>query len=396
MNAETSVQPMELNEIKLDPFGYWPSAISKIEGLGGSEPAYEPTYVFASPYMDYGGGRLRFTARVAELQASKGTLAVSVNGFPKVPGAGVRLIAAAQIPLMQMIYQGGAFSIEIDGSPDMTYAILGHIYDETDARASDMSVTVVQADAAERRILIELEAQRSAYGRNTAMPAVQLVSDAPPTLADPVSQTCTAAQFREPAYTRWAARLAEPTRVDRTQWAHVYILEALRRYGMLVGKARGLALGARAGPLRAAIEAAGCTVASLGETGNGDKGESFVPADLTGFDFIWSIGAFEQIGSPGARLTQIEETLRCLNPGGFAVHVFDLDVTSGDRVPSPGEGVSFRRRDIDRLAMTLIASGHEVAQIRAGSTADAVVDDASGMAAFGLVVRNRLDLRGRS
>lgn len=386
MGTQARAEPAEPDEIRLDPFGYWPTAISRIEGLGGSEPAYEPTYVFTTPYMDFGSGRLRFTVRAEDLRATKGTLAVSVNGFPKLPGGGVRGIKAAQIPLVQMIYQGGEFSIEIHGARDMTYSMLGHIYDETDVRASDLAVTVVHADVAEQHALTQQEAQRSVYGRNVAVPAVQLVVDTPPTLADPVSQMCTTAQFREPAYARWTARLGAAARMDPGQWAQVYVLEALERYGLLTQDACGLALGVRADALRAMVEAAGCTVAS----------EPVVPAGRSDFDFIWSIGAFEQPGSPQERLARIEETLHCLNPGGFAVHVFDLDVMPGDRQTSPDAAWPLRRRDIDRLAMTLIASGHEVAQIRAGASTDAIVDGASGFTTFGLIVRNRLDLRGRS
>ncbi|MFI4923844.1 MAG: hypothetical protein ACHQJ7_01755, partial [Vicinamibacteria bacterium] len=44
-----------------------------------------------------------------------------------------------------------------------------------------------------------------------------------PTLADPVVQLCTEAQFREPDYARWCEAIGEAPRLHRKQWEFVYI-----------------------------------------------------------------------------------------------------------------------------------------------------------------------------
>jgi SAM-dependent methyltransferase len=86
-----------------------------------------------------------------------------------------------------------------------------------------------------------------------------------------------------------------------------------------------------------------------------------VPHDLDGFDFVWSSCAFEHLGSLSAGLDFVRESLRCLRPGGVAVHTTEYNVSSNDATISTGETVAYRRRDIEQIATEFRAEGHDVA-----------------------------------
>ena len=202
---------------------------------------------------------------------------------------------------------------------------------------------------------------------------------------------------REPLYRDWCSALHEVPMLHRKQWEFVYILQVLERAGCLAPGRRGLGFGCGREPLVAAMAMRGCEVVAtdldLGsaagqgwiETGQhsralddlNDRGicapELFrervvfrsqdmnqIDADLTGFDFVWSSCAFEHLGSIRHGLEFVENAMRCLRPGGIAVHTTEFNLSSnGPTVESPTLSV-FRRRDIERLVHALESEGHRV------------------------------------
>jgi SAM-dependent methyltransferase len=52
-----------------------------------------------------------------------------------------------------------------------------------------------------------------------------------------------------------------------------------------------------------------------------------VPDDLTGFDFCWSVSALDHLGSVGQALEFVRRSVRCLRPGGLAVHVTEFNLS---------------------------------------------------------------------
>jgi SAM-dependent methyltransferase len=207
-----------------------------------------------------------------------------------------------------------------------------------------------------------------------------------PTLADPVSQCCTEAQFADPAYARWCAAIGEPPRLHRKQWEFAYILQALDARGLLRPGVRGLGFGVGREPLVAAMAARGVHVtatdlspeaarahfwaetneqaaglASLNDRGLCDPRAfadrvSFeqadmraVPAHLTGYDFVWSACAFEHLGSLAAGMDFVLASLSTLKPGGVAVHTTEYNLADGWRTRDHGATVVYRRRDLERL-----------------------------------------------
>lgn len=215
-----------------------------------------------------------------------------------------------------------------------------------------------------------------------------------PTLARPVSQLCTAAQFAEPDYARWCAAIGEPVRLHRKQWEFCYILRILETRGMLAPGRRGLGFGVGREPLVAAMAARGVAVTATdlspedaraqywtasGEHASGlamlnERGlcppDAFArlvryeAADMraidgrhAGYDFVWSSCAFEHLGSLDAGIGFVIAALGALRPGGIAVHTTEHNLDDGWRTRRGGATVLYRRRDLERLFAAARARG---------------------------------------
>lgn len=54
-----------------------------------------------------------------------------------------------------------------------------------------------------------------------------------------------------------------------------------------------------------------------------------IPSDIRGFDFLWSCSSLEHIGGKAAGLRFISEAMKCLRPGGLAIHTTELATVPG-------------------------------------------------------------------
>ncbi|MEP7181737.1 MAG: class I SAM-dependent methyltransferase [Betaproteobacteria bacterium] len=221
-----------------------------------------------------------------------------------------------------------------------------------------------------------------------------------PTLAAPTSQLCTQGQFAEPAYLRWCTELREPPALKRKQWEFVYILEVLDRQGLLAPGRRGLGFGCGREPLAAVMANRVCEIVATDLAADAAKGLGWmetdqhaagiddlndrgicdparfrdrvsfrsadmnaIAADLVGFDFVWSSCAFEHLGSIGHGQRFVVNAMRCLKPGGIAVHTTEFNLSSNYRTIEAHNLVVYRRSDIERLVALLDAAGHVVAPL---------------------------------
>lgn len=401
--TDASIEPEEtvLAAMPVAAFAFWPTVASKIIGLGGDEPSPDPAYVFHSAYLDVAAGDVSCTLNFAGLIGELGVITFRINALPVEPGLQATTVNAWTGSLRDIAAAGGDVAATFQALPGFRYAVLGHVYGETDMRADRLSITfqTVQRSDAYREQLEK--ARKTVFGRRLFRRANRMISNDPATLADPVSQTCTSAQFDEPAYAAWLRRLDLPFHKHRKQWEFIYILQALERYGMLKDGARGLGFGVGIEPLPAAMAAAGVTVVAsdLGADDDRardwslsqqhaqtveqlrnpavcpdaafDRNVSFRPVDmnkidtdLLGFDFVWSSCAFEHLGSIQAGLDFVRNSIGCLKHGGLAVHTTELNLTSNDRTVDNEGTVLFRRRDIEKLAVDLSSRGHFVAQLK--------------------------------
>lgn len=385
----------------LDPFAFVPAWRSRIVGFGGDEPATDPSYVFHTAYVHCNDGPAVFTVHFADLAATGGTLLLSVNALPQRRRGRAFLVDSVQIPVPEAAAAGGEATISFNAERGATYALVGNIHGESDAAAHAINVTLRRGSNMNQHVEQLITARRTVFGARSVRSVARVIVPGAATLADPVSQMCTAAQFDEPEYGEWLDRMHAGFIRHRKQWEFVYILQVLRHYGMLQPGKRGLGFGVGVEPLPAVMAAMGCTVVGTdlpadhqdvadwsltNQHGMGvdnlrypdicpndlfDERVSFrpvdmtaPPADLAGFDFTWSSCAYEHLGSIPAGLRFVEDSVLCLKPGGIAVHTTEFNLSSNDRTVDKGSTVLFRRKDIERLALTLISRGHEVMPIK--------------------------------
>ena len=256
---------------------------------------------------------------------------------------------------------------------------------------------------------------------------------ASPTLDQPVTQLCTSAQMLCKTYDCWCDAMHSPARFSRKQWEFVFILQALSLRGMLSPGRVGLGFGCGREPLAGLFARYGCQVVATDlapETAK-DQGwvatmqhasslealyqcaEEFVsrevffdrvdfrvvdmntiPDDLSGkFDFVWSACALEHLGSLRHGMDFVKNSVRCLKPGGVAVHTTEFNISSLEQtLESPGCSI-YRACDIEQLIRELVADGHEVAPLNL-NTGTAPVDHHVDLPPYGFSPHLKLMLEG--
>jgi hypothetical protein len=220
---------------------------------------------------------------------------------------------------------------------------------------------------------------------------------AQPTLASPASQICTAAQCNEPLYGEWCKSIRTPRRYGRKQWEHVYVLETLRKNGMIRKGSRGLGFGCGKGPSVAVLAQRGCTILAtdlapdkvagrgwietnqyapsiqaLNEHGLCDPAifrkrvslrhvdMNAIPEDFRDFDFTWSSCALEHLGSLRHGLDFIKNSVKCLRTGGIAVHTTEFNLSSNEDTLEDVNCVIYRKKDIEAFVAECAAENIHV------------------------------------
>jgi SAM-dependent methyltransferase len=395
---------------RIDPFAYWPHARSAFPGLGGAGDPSRPDYAFHTLYIAAGAGPNRFRIAFDSLFATDGVLDLRLQELRETERSR-RVFHKKRIPLRTLVAEDGRLDVAFVAKEGASYALFGRLSGARDATARGLTISLDKwADRARQTARLR-EARTRIFARPSRMGApfwarsgpleeAGMIVRRPATIAEPVSQMCTAAQFDEPAYAAWRERIKFPRHNHRKQWEFVYILQALERHGALQLGSRGLGFGVGAESLPAFFASLGCEIVAtdLPETdqeaaswrGTGQHADTLaglsrpelcpeedffrrvsfravdmnhIPEDLTGFDFCWSACAYEHLGSIAAGLRFVKESIRCLRPGGIAVHTSELNLTSNTSTVDNESTVLFRRKDMERLALDLIREGHEVAPI---------------------------------
>ncbi|WP_116092004.1 hypothetical protein [Sphingomonas crusticola] len=390
--------------LELDPFAFHPGAVSRIAGLGGTGPAPTPEYVFHTPYVEAAAGKAIFHVQFHGLTAKSGTLVLRVHMLPMEPGGRSRMVNSQRVALNRLAHLGGEIAISFEGYHDVVFGLLAIISGDTDAAATGVTVTLDRPADPTQRPAQGAEARGTAYGKTPLTPAPSLLSTDVPTLANPVSQIATTGQLRESIAGGWMSRLRPQGKAGVEHWRKVYTLQVLRRYGMLEHGAVGLGFEPSPSGVPAALAAMQTRVVAAfparpGYPLNPDtlkqdlRGRApcderafeeniiariaswrNIPEDLVNFDFLWSSHANERLYSVAAAAQFVENAMRCLRPGGLAVHTMSYDLAPGGRSTPSSERVLLQQNDVERLGLVLVSRGHEVAQFKF-STADAILAD---------------------
>lgn len=221
-----------------------------------------------------------------------------------------------------------------------------------------------------------------------------------PTLEAPVSQLCTSGQLLSPVFRNWCRAMHSPARFSRKQWEFAYVLQVLKLKGMLKSGKRGIGFGCGREPLAGLIARHDCEILAtdLEHTQALEQGwvntmqhassldglysaaEDFlsrddffakvdfrsvdmndIPEELYGmFDFTWSACALEHLGSLNHGLEFIKNSLKCLKPGGVAVHTTEFNLSSDDETCEHPSCSIYRAKDIRQLVIELEGSGFVV------------------------------------
>lgn len=218
-----------------------------------------------------------------------------------------------------------------------------------------------------------------------------------PTLKNPISQLCTSSQFKESEFLFWTTEMKEAFRNHRKLWEFVYILQSLQKHHLLAPSMKGLGFGIGKEPLPAVMAKYGVEVlvtdletdkaASEGWVQSNQHARTledlnsraicekeifkklvqFEFADMKNisesyrdFDFCWSACALEHLGSIDAGLDFIENSLKCLKPGGIAIHTTEYNCLSNTRTVPIGGTVIYRMQDFLRLGERLRQNGHNI------------------------------------
>nr|WP_047166521.1 hypothetical protein [Sphingomonas sp. Y57] len=384
--------------VLLKPFSFWAGQTSALSGEGGADPSLVPGYAFHTDYVPSTGGRLRYRVRLPGLTGTRGQLIININGLTE-SGESVPP-KVLSFPIDKLVADGGEFEVTKFASPHHSYAIMGTLSEDADARADRIEISLKGGDSSDA-LRARLEAARREFLSAPGTGALKkIVVRRRATLAHPISQMCTASQMAEPVYAEWCRRMDNAPTRHRKQWEFVFILRALEYYGALKPGSRGLGFGVGIEPLSSIFAATGCQVVATDLAADDDRAQVWndtyqlgsnlrqihnpqlcdeatffervtyrpvdmnaIPADLVDFNFTWSSCAYEHLGSIEAGLAFFENSLKCLAPGGIAVHTTELNLSSNSSTLEKGGTVIFRRRDFETLAERLLAQGHEVMPI---------------------------------
>lgn len=235
--------------------------------------------------------------------------------------------------------------------------------------------------------------------------AKRLAADLPPRETDyrPVGLTCkpaTQVDVESDWCAYWAGQLKVPILFHRKLWELCFVLQCLAERGCMEPGRRGIGFGCGEEPIASYLASRGviCLVTDLAEDSAAASGwrdtkqhlgsldlafkpelvsrDDFaarvthanvdmndIPADLSDFDFCWSICALEHLGSIEKGMDFIVNALNTLRPGGVAVHTTEFNFLEDGKTLDNWPTVLPQRRHFEALAERLKRMGHEVAAL---------------------------------
>ncbi|MFC7475293.1 SAM-dependent methyltransferase [Dankookia sp. GCM10030260] len=241
-----------------------------------------------------------------------------------------------------------------------------------------------------------------ALGSALAMQAYAARQGGPPMPAAPVpagigSRACCQADIESPWLHHWCGRLGLAPLYHRKVWEDAWVVQMLWEAGMLAPGRRGLGFAVGTEALPALFAAEGAEILATDLAAEDAKAEvwrdtaqhaagldalyrpallsrtafdtrvRFRPVDMNalppdladgGFDFLWSVCAVEHLGSIEATLDFLLRAMRCLKPGGIAVHTTEYNLVAEGPTIEAGTTVLLQDRHLAALAARAAAAGH--------------------------------------
>jgi glycosyltransferase involved in cell wall biosynthesis/SAM-dependent methyltransferase len=214
------------------------------------------------------------------------------------------------------------------------------------------------------------------------------------------NRLCVESDFYTDYHRYWTSKLRIPSTLNRKYWDWAIICQALYERGVLKEGNKGLGFAVGNEPLASTFASMGCEVIATDQSPDNPNAEQYwgitdqlcyektalnrrgicdseqfnrlvsfrhvdmtnIPGDLKNeqFNFIWSSCSFEHVGSIERGVAFVIESLRCLKPGGLAVHTTEYNCNSNETTLVNDSLAFYRRKDIEWLIKELENSGHTV------------------------------------
>jgi SAM-dependent methyltransferase len=238
-----------------------------------------------------------------------------------------------------------------------------------------------------REILLQAESERVDSDADAYVDKDGLLLSAP----------CSYAQLTSPVFDDWRKKLLYPKgSADRKLWEWIFITQALCERGMFGSDKRGLGFAVGREPLPDFFANLKCNIMASDLVGGKSSAQwaassqhaerlenlytgyfstkedfyqnvSFksidmnnIPNDEAGYDFLWSSCALEHVGNMELAEDFIYNAMKCLKPGGVAVHTTEYNLSSNSDTVLSGPSVILRARDFERISENLRKEGHEI------------------------------------
>ncbi len=214
-----------------------------------------------------------------------------------------------------------------------------------------------------------------------------------------VSCMCTEEALRSDPFRTWAQRFGErPDHMHRKIWEWCYIAQALEERGLLQNGKVGLGFAVGTEPLSAIFADSGARIMATDLFTEEARARGWVQSDQHAdgydainsrkhcdpaklrqlvefrfadmnnissefdgkFDFVWSSCSLEHLGSLEHGKAFIYNAMKCLKPGGVAVHTTEYNLSSNTTTIESGATVLFRKQDIEDIVATLRSQRHQI------------------------------------
>lgn len=361
---------------EVDPFDYWESHSSAIEGLGGMERSPDPRYCFHTRYHEVREGRARFVLQMNGVRASFGELSMRVHAWKPDSDSNISLVSGARMMLHAEDDGELALPVHFAAQKGVLYALYGYLSEDSDVVAQTLKVAIDEPeDTGEQypeppRSVLAMETQAQ-----ETRPANALLHYGRTRIEQPVSQSCVHEQVAA-----FGSRAREDGDLALAQWSEAVCLNALKTYGATYSGLEGLIVG----PVSADYAELLASTSSISRQAQGSP-PSRMRSDF--YDFLLMPAGLGIDGGARERWEAVEDWLGRLKIGGLAAlglrYRPDVDLvgsadTADDQILS--------RNEIGQWALRLIGKGYSIAPMAFAPVSNLVIDD-QGLAGFVMIVQ---------
>lgn len=212
-----------------------------------------------------------------------------------------------------------------------------------------------------------------------------------------VSSMCSQAKLESHEFIIWTRAMHEREgHLHRKLWEWCYISQALFERGFLEPGMKGLGFAVGQEPLPALLASFGAELVASDLDTEESRQKGWVDTDqhaagmidlnnrqlcpedlfqkkrfrfvdmnniseeLLNFDFVWSSCSLEHLGTLQLGEEFIMNSLKCLKPGGLAVHTTEYNISSNFRTIKKGQSSIYRKRDLKNIGKKLQNNGHKI------------------------------------